>query len=93
MHPWWERADDATSEKTADECKQASGQELSAEEDRLRGNLVRAAKKRGPETWKKFRVRKPLTRSTPSEASVATCWAPSWEMVKGQEDVWGSLGG
>ena len=53
-------ADDATSAWTAGECHMALGQELLAEEEKFRGNLVRASSERELAALRKFKVSNPV---------------------------------
>ena len=37
--------------------------------------------------WRKFKVLKPVTGGSPSQAIADTRWAPAWEMVGGKKDA------
>ena len=71
----------AISAWTAHECNKALGQELSAEEDKSHGKLVRAAKEMELAARGKFKVPKLLPKAT-----VDARWVLVWEMVASEKD-------
>ena len=63
------------------------GQKSAAEEEKLHGGIVGAAKRRELLAWKKFKVFTPLMKSTSSKSVVDARRAAAWKMVYGGEDM------
>ena len=82
-----EGVDTAISDWVTVERNRVLVQELSGEEEKLRGDLARGAEVKEVHTWKRFRAPGPLEESDVSRALVSTRWVIARRMVDGKKCV------
>ena len=78
--PTLDGMDAAISAWEADQCNEALGQELSADEVSLGEKRELAAKGRVLAASQRFGVFQPVSASTPPKATVDTWWVFTWQM-------------
>lgn len=74
-----ERADAVISASAAGQRNEAPGQDLSAEDAKFHGKLVRTAKGRELAAREKFEAFKPISEGAPLKPIAQTRWALSWK--------------
>ena len=68
-------------------CSQTLGQELSAQEEQVHGDLAKSAKMKELEAWGKFKVFSPASSGNLTKSSVDPRWVLTWKMMDGVKSV------
>ena len=80
-------ADAASSTRNAETCDRVSGHEMTGAEGKLHRGMVRTAKRRELNAWKKVKVSQTQKGRALCKSVVDARWTPTWKMVDGKEDV------